>query len=179
MSHSETDNAIALTIPDEKVKVPAGHPTLTPETMAGFESIAEGYRETLRKTKRDAVLPGDANPFAYTKYAFDKNGNLAVGRPKGRRINPHRSALTLLLSHATNKAVEAAFKLAEQKAKAEEREVKPDELIAVLNDAMRSAKNQLKRVRKANRKKRRDQSKLSRRINRGLAKGRKFNRSTR
>lgn len=179
MSHSETDKAIALTIPDEKVNVPAGHPTLTPETMTGFESIAEGYRETLRKTKRDAVLPGDANPFAYTKYAFDKNGNLAVGRPKGRRINPHRSALTLLLSHVTNAAVEAAFKLLQKKAKDEEREPKPEELITVLNESLRTARKQLARVRKAKRKKRRDQSKLSRRINRGHATGRKFNRRTR
>ena len=201
MNRSEQDKAIALTLPDEKLDFPADHPLLGKEVMERFEKIAAGYRDVLRKAKRDAIdrrkdltenqkdaekveadasvmLQGDVNPFRYVKYAFDKHGNLALGRPKGRR-KPHRHPLAQWLAQQTQVNVTAAYEAIAAKAKAEEREPTPQEFIGAIQESVRKARNKIARIRKAKRKARRDQQKLSRRINRGHAAGRKFNRRTR
>jgi hypothetical protein len=171
---SETDKAIALTLDDDKpITAPTDHPVLTEEVMTRFNEVADGYRETLRTVKRDdhagpqdELTKEPVNPFTYTKYAFDKNGNLAVGHPKGRRLRPHISAVTLALSALTNKLVTAGVEALKTKAAAEDRAPEPKEYMEVLSRAVKTAKRQFRNDRQERKKKRRDMQKNSRRINR-------------
>lgn len=173
MTLSETDKAIALTLDDEKpIVAPEGHPVLTKEVMARFNEVATGYRETLRTVKRDDhEAPKDelakepVNPFTYTKYAFDKNGQLAVGHPKGRR-RPHVSAQTLALSALTNKLIEAGTEELKAKAAAEDRVPEPKEYMEVLSRAIKTARREFRSRRAEYKKKRRNMQKESRKKNR-------------
>lgn len=181
MNRSETDQAIALTLPDDQPIVSEGHPLLNKEVLARFNVIADGYRDTLRKTKRDSAekrkdvdgaeaanflaLPGDSiNPYTYVAYAFDKHGNLSVGKGKGR-LRPHRHPLTLLLSFLTNKIAAEEFEKLNVTL-TEGKEAAPADFIKIINGAMKKARNQISAKRQAKRKKHRDQQKRSRRVNR-------------
>lgn len=174
MSRSETDKAIALTLDDDKpIVAPSNHPVLTEEVMTRFNEVADGYKETLRTVKRDefvdlsdVLVPEPVNPFTYTKYAFDKNGQLAIGHPKGRRLRPHISAVTLALSALTNKLITAGVEALKAKAAAENRAPEPKEYMEVLSRSVKTAKREFRSQRAEYKKKRRNMQKDSRRKNR-------------